>query len=689
MKSKSGSPTKKARSKIRLGLSLQLLVLFLGAAGLTAGAAITARVSFQKLSDSLREVVTEGVPAIRDSLHLAAESNAVSALAAKLVAASNAEERKKLVTEITEREGRLDTLTQSFSSEGASADLNNSYRAFTENLRALKNSLDQRAKLEQQVDESLDRFLTAKEKLTNVSDTLLDEAGSNLLLAMRTEHADITETPALRKQLMRLVFQHTGKLQQLLEIQAGGDQLVGMVNEALGQTHAAALEEIRGRFTVLADDLRSRVGELGEEMEIGDLPSAIEALTGLIANELLVRKTLEVEERTRHDALVEESRSLAGTLNTLTSSLTASTEQDIESKSRAVETEIKASQRTLTILTIIAIVGSLLIAWLYVGRYLVSRIQALRLGMERLANGDTEVTIVSRGNDEITAMAATVEVFKQNAVRIQRMEEERKEAEKQTVMVATDGILSDTEQMAEAIDQTRIAVTQIAEGAHHQSSALEQIVGAVRDSSDQISTANTHTQDARTLSRTAAQMALQGNEKMSEVMAAVTTIARDSEQINKITEVITGIANQTNLLSLNAAIEAARAGEMGRGFAVVADEVRELAQHSAKSAEEIRELVERATQQAQRGVEVATQANTDIESIVSSATENNTMLESVATTIEQQRRSIEQLNNHVGEIQQISTSNATASEEISATMDTLVEQANDAREKIVQLRSSY
>jgi len=247
---------------------------------------------------------------------------------------------------------------------------------------------------------------------------------------------------------------------------------VGMVNEALSQTHADALEEIRARFTVLAEDLRSRVNDLGQEMEIGDLPSAIEALTGLIANELLVRKTLEVEERTRHDALVEESRLLAGILNTLTANLTASTEQSIESKSRAVESEIKASLRTLTILTIVAIIGSLLVAWLYVGRYIVSRIQALRHSMERLAKGDTAVSIVSRGNDEISAMAATVEVFKQNAVRIQRMEEERKEAEKQTVIVATDGILNDTEQMADAIDQTRIAVTQIAEGAHHQSSAL-------------------------------------------------------------------------------------------------------------------------------------------------------------------------------------------------------------------------
>lgn len=158
------------------------------------------------------------------------------------------------------------------------------------------------------------------------------------------------------------------------------------------------------------------------------------------------------------------------------------------------------------------------------------------------------------------------------------------------------------------------------------------------------------------------------NNEIKGASAVVHQLAQDTQNVNKILDVITSIAEQTNLLALNAAIEAARAGEQGRGFAVVADEVRELASRTSKSTTEIRELLNALTEAASASVD-------SMESASAQAERNE---EYAAQTGD----SVKKIAEHINTINGINSQVATATEQQTAVTTTVVENVNDMNESI-------
>ncbi len=281
-----------------------------------------------------------------------------------------------------------------------------------------------------------------------------------------------------------------------------------------------------------------------------------------------------------------------------------------------------------------------------------------------VAKGDLTVEVPDLGNDPVgqvaSALGAAVGAIRDTLAEVRRV----------------------AETVETAASELNDASDEISRGAQHQASSIEETASSLEEITSTVKQNTDNAQQARQYAVGASDVANKGGAVVSDAIRGMADINQSSTKIADIITTIDEIAFQTNLLALNAAVEAARAGEQGRGFAVVAAEVRNLAMRSASAAKEIKSLIQDSVRKVEVGSSLVNQSGKTLEEIVSSVKRVTDIVAEIAAASKEQLSGIEQVNKAVTQMDRVTQSNASQTEEMSATAAGLLQYAQQLRELV-------
>jgi len=277
---------------------------------------------------------------------------------------------------------------------------------------------------------------------------------------------------------------------------------------------------------------------------------------------------------------------------------------------------------------------------------------------ESIAGGNLTLSVEVKPNDTGSMVFSMKNMQERLTMTISTIQKTTNEIATATSEIAAGNqdLSSRTEQQASSLEET--------------ASSMEELTATVKQNAD-------NARQANSLAASASEIALKGGAVVSRVVDTMASINDSSKKIVDIISVIDGIAFQTNILALNAAVEAARAGEQGRGFAVVASEVRNLAQRSAGAAKEIKILIGDSVEKVSAGSKLVVDAGSTMDDVVASVRRVTTIIGEITTASLEQSAGIEQVNQAIVHMDQVTQQNAALVEEAAAAAESLMEQAAD------------
>ncbi|NOQ93997.1 MAG: HAMP domain-containing protein [Methylophaga sp.] len=346
-----------------------------------------------------------------------------------------------------------------------------------------------------------------------------------------------------------------------------------------------------------------------------------------------------------------------------------------------------ASQRLTTLVTVLI---TLLIAiYLFVGFYksMITAVQKLRAATQRVSDGDLTINVDCGTEDELKEVEVALNAMVKH------------------LNTTVKSLGSNASLLASASEELSATTSQARAGAQEQQQQTDQIATAMNEMTSTVQEIARNAELVAAESHTADREAKEGSTIISATIKSITDLSgevgeaaevihqleKNSNDIGTVLDVIKSIAEQTNLLALNAAIEAARAGEHGRGFAVVADEVRTLASRTQESTEQIQnmvsslqththkavEVMDSDTKHAMKMAESTGSATESIDRIVESVTKISDMSTQVASASEEQSLVSEEINRNIVRIADLSVESMSGSEQIALGSDELAKLASE------------
>jgi methyl-accepting chemotaxis protein len=587
---------------------ISLLLLMIG---------ITAYVSLNNISNATIEVNEVSIPALENSASMKTEFVTMSQASLQGFYASSLDQSREVNQRFSQRQAVYDeaasSLRQVISEKptltSASEQVNETYRLFIETSVNLQNKLDNNIRLRS----------TIASKIGDL------ESSSDDMASLILDFTDVRNVqqrfPAAYQAATQMETGINTLINNVIDLnRTETDTTVATVSNEI----AFHLQELREQVAIIENNAGSAVSMTADITEkLQQISGWLEGSNGIPALkvQLLAGIANAESQLTTANELTQTGLERLNNLLSLTRSAAAVIEQNATSG-------VNNAITTIFVVVIISIILAIFIATVTIRRIIkpLAEINAM-LGV--VASGDLTKTLDASSSDEFGELARNLNKVVGNLRQL------------------IQGIISRSTQLAAASEQTsaitvqttyaireqKSQVTQAATATTEMSSTSQGVLQSSNDALAEIKNADKEAERVKGISLDNKSTIMQLSREVEQASIVINKLHEDSASIGSILDVIRGIADQTNLLALNAAIEAARAGEQGRGFAVVADEVRSLASKTQASTQKIQAMIQVLQTGAQAAVEAMNKGKKQAENCVTQTEVATSALDSITHAV--------------------------------------------------------
>ena len=449
----------------------------------------------------------------------------------------------------------------------------------------------------------------------------------------------------------------------------------------LSREDAVKLTALVGRINKFSEDMNRNLKTAGKEN-----PEVAQALRGAVQNSnqaITAFKNMLHEHVLGIDKITLGSQTIFDTATTVIGETYALYDSATPALDKIFGNRIDADRKKMLMAVSVSGLALLIVAYLFSGLYysVLGNIKTISDATRRFAGGDLTTRVKLNSRDELGEIG---DAFNTMNAQFETLIQQINGSTSQ-LAVAAEQLAAIAKHSAENVDQQRLETDQVATAMNQMAATVQEVANNTNGAAGAAAQANQEAKNSgRVVGLTSQTIATLAGE-IEKAANVIKRVDSDSLAIGSVLDVIRGIAEQTNLLALNAAIEAARAGEQGRGFAVVADEVRTLAGRTQQATREIQDMIvklqggareavqvmDESRQRARTSVDQAQAAADAINIIIQAVTTINQMNTQIATAAKEQRITTEEMNRSITRIRDVAEETAASAEQTTGASDEL------------------